>query len=223
MEELIVFGNGNISKILSKYLEKKYQIIAYVSFKKFVKSKNFNGRPLIIAENIKKKFSPKNYKFIIAVGYLGMNSVRSKIYKFIRSKGYKFTNYIDESVYIPTGTKIGENNFLLEKVSINPECSLGNGNVIWSNSVISHNVKLNNFNWISSGSVISGDTSIGNCNFFGSNSTISNNCKIGNNNFIGARTLISGKILSKNTIIESKSKKLEIKSIDYLNYLRNER
>ena len=49
--------NGNISKILSKYLEKKYQIIAYVSFKKFVKSKNFNGRPLI-AENIKKN-SPK--------------------------------------------------------------------------------------------------------------------------------------------------------------------
>ena len=43
--KLIVFGNG-IFQNIKQIFRKKYQIIAYVSFKKFVKSKNFNGRPL---------------------------------------------------------------------------------------------------------------------------------------------------------------------------------
>ena len=33
MDEILVFGNGNISKILSNYLEKNYNIVAYISLK----------------------------------------------------------------------------------------------------------------------------------------------------------------------------------------------
>ena len=40
MEEIIVFGNGNISKILSTYLKKKFNIIAYVSTKNLLNQKN---------------------------------------------------------------------------------------------------------------------------------------------------------------------------------------
>ncbi len=222
MEEIIVFGNGNISKILSIYLKKKFNIIAYASKKKFIKSKNFNNRPIYSIERLKKKFSPKKYKLIIAIGYLEMNNVRQNIFENLKSEGYKFVNYIDNSVQIPNDLTIKENNFLLDNVSINPGSSIGNGNIIWSNSVISHNVKLNNFNWVSSGTVISGESSIGNCNFFGSNSIISNNSLIGNSIFIGAGTLITGKIKNESTIINTTSKKIKIKSLDFLKYLKNE-
>ena len=90
MEEILVFGNGNISKIISNYLEKNYNIVAYVSLKKYISSKKFNNKPLYSIEKIKKIFSPKKYKFITAIGYLEMNSIRKNIHKHIKSKGYKF-------------------------------------------------------------------------------------------------------------------------------------
>ena len=222
MEEIIVFGNGNISKILSTYLKKKFNIIAYASKKKFIKSKKFNNRPIYSLEELKKKFSPKKYKIITAIGYLEMNNVRKKIFENLKSEGYNFVNYIDNSVQVPNDVIVRENNILLDNVSINPGSKIGNGNIIWSNSVISHNVRLNNFNWVSSGTVISGDTSIGNCNFFGSNSIISNNSLIANSIFVGAGALVTGKIRNESTIINSTSKKIEIKSLDFLKYLKNE-
>ena len=222
MEEIIVFGNGNISKILSTYLKKKFNIIAYASKKKFIKSKKFNNRPIYSLEELKKKFSPKKYKIITAIGYLEMNNVRKKIFENLKSEGYNFVNYIDNSVQVPNDVIVRENNILLDNVSINPGSKIGNGNIIWSNSVISHNVRLNHFNWVSSGTVISGDTSIGNCNFFGSNSIISNNSFIANSIFIGAGALVTGKVRNESTIINSTSKKIEIKSLDFLKYLKNE-
>ena len=222
MEEIIVFGNGNISKILSTYLKKKFNIIAYASEKKFIKSKKFNNRPIYSLEELKKKFSPKKYKIITAIGYLEMNNVRKKIFENLKSEGYNFVNYIDNSAQVPNDVIVRENNILLDNVSINPGSKIGNGNIIWSNSVISHNVRLNNFNWVSSGTVISGDTSIGNCNFFGSNSIISNNSLIANSIFVGAGALVTGKIRNESTIINSTSKKIEIKSLDFLKYLKNE-
>ncbi len=222
MEEIIVFGNGNISKILSTYLKKKFNIIAYASKKKFIKSKKFNNRPIYSLEELKKKFSPKKYKIITAIGYLEMNNIRKKIFESLKSEGYNFVNYIDNSAQVPNDVMIRENNILLDNVSINPGSKIGNGNIIWSNSVISHNVRLNNFNWVSSGTVISGDTSIGNCNFFGSNSIISNNSSIANSIFVGAGALVTGKIRNESTIINSTSKKIEIKSLDFLKYLKNE-
>ena len=151
-----------------------------------------------------------------------MNNVRKKIFEDLKSEGYNFVNYIDNSAQVPNDVIIRENNILLDNVSINPGSKIGNGNIIWSNSVISHNVRLNHFNWVSSGTVISGDTSIGNCNFFGSNSIISNNSFIANSIFIGAGALVTGKVRNESTIINSTSKKIEIKSLDFLKYLKNE-
>lgn len=223
MKNLLVFGNGNISKILSSYLEQNFNIVAYVAFKKFIKSKNFNNKPLIDAERVAQKYSPKKYKFITAIGYIEMNDVRKKIYSFLKSKGYKFENFIQKDIRLPKNFKIGENNILLENVSINPESIIGNGNIFWSNSVVSHNVKIMDFNWISSGTIISGESVIGNKNFFGSNSIISNNSYIENNVFLGAGTINSGKIKSNSTIISSTSKKIVVKSIDFLKYKKYER
>ena len=82
MKDLLVFGNGNISKILSHYLEKNFNIIAYVAFKKYVSSKNLIISLYLLQETIDKKFSPKKYKFITTIGYLEMNGVRKKYINF---------------------------------------------------------------------------------------------------------------------------------------------
>ncbi len=222
MKDILVFGNGRISKILSTYIKKKFNIKAYTVFKKFLKQKKFNDLPIIETESLKKKYSPKKYKIIIAVGYLEMNDVRKHAFKFLKKEGYNFENYIDNDSLIFPNMKIGTNNFILENVSINPETKIGSGNVVWSNSVISHNVSIKDFNWISSGCVISGDCKVGNNNFFGSNSTISNNTFIPNYTFLGAGTLISGKIESNKTYIKEKTIKYNFESKKFLKLLKNE-
>lgn len=221
MKSILVCGTGNIALILSYFLQKKYNIVGYLAFKKYIKKKKFNGKPLIPIENAERYFCTNETKIISAIGYLEMNEIRKKSYLFLRKKGFKFFNYFDENSGISNDLCIGKNNFILDNVSINPKVKIGDGNIIWSNSTISHNTKIGNFNWISSGAVISGETKVGSLNFFGSNATVANNTTINNKVFVGANTLVSGNLKSSSTYINSVTKKINIDSTNFLKFLKN--
>ena len=223
MKKLIICGNGNISRNLSCYLQKNFEILAYTIPNKFIKKSNYKNKPVIPIEKIDKFYSPKEVVCITAIGYLEMNKVREDLTNFLKKKKFKFTNYIDDKAFLSSDLIIGKNNFILDNVSVSNNCKIGHGNIFWSNSTLSHNSKIKNYNWISSGSIISGHVNIGNKNFFGSNSTISDKSLLGNSVFVGANTLITGKISNNTTFIANKTQKLNIKSLNYLKYLKYEK
>ena len=183
MDKILVYGNGNIAKVLYYFLKKQFDVVGFTVDKKHILENSIEGLPLVAFENVQEKFEVSKYKMIIAIGYIQMNNIREKKYQEAKEKGYNFVNYIHPSVEIHENLEIGENNIILDHVSIQPYVSIGNSNFLWSNTTLGHGSRLGNTNWITSGAVISGDVILKSKCFLGVNATIGNNITIESGNF----------------------------------------
>ena len=174
--------------------------------------------PLISFEEVQEKYNVNEYKMIIAVGYVQMNSVREKKYKEAKEKGYNFVNYIHPSVEIHENIKIGENNIILDHVAIQPYASIGNSNFLWSNATLAHGSSIEDTNWITSGAVISGDVTIKSKCFLGVNSAVGHNITIESENFIGANTLVTKNTCEREVYISKEGEKFRLDSKRFLEF-----
>ena len=218
MEKVIIYGNGRIAKIIYHYVKEKFDIVSFTADKNIIEEDSIEGLPLIPFEEIEYKYSPKNHRMLIAVGYVKMNKIREIKYKEAKEKGYQFINYIHPSVEIYDNTKIGNNNIILEHVAIQPYVNIGNGNFIWSNATVAHGVTIEGMNWITSGVVVSGDTVIKSKCFLGVNATIGHNIVIEDENFIGANTLVTKNTKEKEVYISRDGDKFRLDSQRFLEF-----
>jgi len=108
MENLIIFGLGEMADVAYYYLSKVYNIVAFTVNKDFIKSQAFNGKPVVAFEDVENEFPPEKYKMFIAVGYSKVNAVRRDKYLEAKKKGYKFISYISKHAFIADNAKIGE-------------------------------------------------------------------------------------------------------------------
>ncbi|MDC3309581.1 acetyltransferase [bacterium] len=218
MEKLVIYGNGRIAKIIYQFLKKQFDVVGFTVDKEFIETEDVEGLPLIAFEDLKKTFTPKDHKMLIAVGYVRMNEVRLQKYLEGKAKGYKFINYIHPSVVWHDNIRIGENNIILDYVSIQPYVDIGNSNFIWSNAVIAHGSTLMDTNWITSGVVVSGDAVIKSKCFLGVNCSIGHNVTIEDGNFIGANSLVTKSTMPNEVFISRDSEKMRLNSKRFLKF-----
>lgn len=218
MENIIIYGNGKIAKIIYQFIKKQFNIVAFTVDKKHIQEDTIEDLPLIAFEDIESIYKPDKYKMIIAVGYVQMNNIREQKYNEAKEKGYGFINYIHPSVEIHDNIKLGENNIILDHVSIQPYVTIGDSNIIWSNAVIAHGSNIKDTNWITSGVVISGDSIIKSKCFLGVNATIGHNITIEDANFIGANTLVTKHTKEKEVLISKEGEKFRLDSHRFLQF-----
>ena len=218
MKKVIIYGNGKIAKIIYQFVKKQFDVIAFTVDESYIEESSVEGLPLIAFEHVQDKFSIKEHKMLIAVGYVQMNNIREQKYIEAKKKGYNFINYIHPSVEMHENLKIGENNIILDHATIQPYANLGNTNFLWSNAVVAHGCVVGNANWIASGVVISGDTIIKSNCFFGVNATIGHNITIENENFIGANTLVTKNTSEKEVFISKEGEKFRLDSQRFLKF-----
>ena len=86
VKKLIIFGTGQLAEEMTNYFEKdtSYKIEGFTIDEKFITKKKFLSRPVVPFSKIKKKFSPKEFKFFVAVGYTDLNQLRFK--KLVEAK-----------------------------------------------------------------------------------------------------------------------------------------
>ncbi|WP_332444480.1 NeuD/PglB/VioB family sugar acetyltransferase [Wolinella succinogenes] len=218
MEKVVIYGNGKIAKIVYQFIKKQFDVVAFTVDNKFIEENKIEGLPLISFEDIQNKYNPIEYKMLIAVGYVKMNSIREEKYNEAKAKGYSFINYIHPSVETHDNVKIGENNVVLDHATIQPYATIGNSNFIWSNAVVAHGSTVGDANWITSGVVISGDATIKSKCFLGVNATIGHNVTIEDENFIGANTLVTKSTKEKEVFISKEGEKFRLDSQRFLQF-----
>ena len=86
MEKIIIYGNGKIAKIIYHFFKKKFNVVGFTVDKKYIQENSIESLPLISFEEVHEKYNVNEYKMIIAVGYVQMNSVREKKYKEAKKK-----------------------------------------------------------------------------------------------------------------------------------------
>lgn len=213
MEKIIIWGIGQISQVLTFYIQKytQYKICAYTLDKEYMGDKNeFNGIPVIAFEEIEKHFSPNEYKMALIMGYKNLNRYREERYLQAKAKGYDFINYISPHSLVETEC-IGKNVFILGQCHIQPFTEIGNNCILWSDTMIGHHTIISD-NCFFAGAKIAGFVKIKRNCFLGSCSMIADGIIIGQHSVIGQSCHIVKDVKDYSVFVSKQTKRLDLTS-----------
>ena len=217
MKEIIIFGIGEFSKLLTFLIEKQktYEILAYTADAKYIDSKTFCNKEIIDFDKLEERFSMQKCEILIAVTQKEMNRQRQIVFERCKKKGYKIASFFDESATIDSNC-IGEGNIVLFNSYIGPFCTLGKGNILMENVLVPHYNEIGDFNFLTN-CKLSGNTIIKNNCFCGSNSVINNNVVVDDYTLVGAGAYVPKNTEKYSVIVPARSIVLEgKKSIDLM-------
>ena len=211
MEEIIIFGIGDIAQIANYYFktDSNYKVVAFTVDKEYAVVDEFEGLPVVPFDEIKLKYPPTHFKMFIAVSYVKLNKVREQKYKEAKKLGYQLVSYVSSKCTWLTTYDHGDNCFIFEDNTIQPFVKIGNNVVLWSGNHIGHHSTIYDHNFISSHVVISGHCIINSNSFLGVNSSIGHQVEIGRENIIGAGSIITKSTKDFEVYVPAKSIKLE--------------
>ncbi|MFQ5821526.1 MAG: acetyltransferase [Candidatus Heimdallarchaeota archaeon] len=191
-DKLIIVGDSAFAQIAYEYFtyDSRYEVVAFSVEKPFLKKRELFGLPVVPFEDLEKRYSPQKHKIFVAITYLELNRVRTRLYRQAKAKGFSMASYVSSKAFVWRNVKIGENCFIFEDNTVQPFVKIGNNVIIWSGNHIGHHSVIKDNCFISSHVVISGFCEVGENCFFGVNSTIGNNLKIAKDCIVGAGALI---------------------------------
>jgi sugar O-acyltransferase (sialic acid O-acetyltransferase NeuD family) len=211
MEEIVIFGLGDIAQIANYYfkIDSNYKVVAFTVDREYATSNEFESLPVIPFDEISSKYPPQNYKMFIAVSYAKLNKVREQKYYEAKKLGYQLVSYISSKCTWLTPYEHGDNCFVFEDNTVQPFVEMGNNVTLWSGNHIGHHSTIHDHNFISSHVVVSGHCTINSNSFIGVNSTIGHQVEIGGENIIGAGSIITKSTGFGEVYVPAKSIKLE--------------
>lgn len=213
---LIIFGTGQVSEILSFYLERlNRKIFAYCVDEKYYNKTSFKKKKVLTTKQVLKKYKPKDVNLHVALSYSKLNFLREKKFINFKKKGYFLESFITNKNIFSTNHKIGENCLIIDS-HIQPFAKIQNNAYIWSGSVIGHHSTLKNHIWISGGTAIGGNSIIGDRCFLGMNVTIGHFVKVEKKCFLSAGAILTKNIKQNSVVFQSESKKLEYSAQDFI-------
>lgn len=213
---LIIFGIGQVSEILTFYLNKMgRKIFCYCVDDNYFKKTVFKGKKVITTKQLYKKFKPKDINLHIAMSYKDMNNFREKKFLDFKKKGYFLESFINNKKLYNSHHKIGQNCFIIDS-HIQPFAKIYDNVYVWSGSVIGHHSTIKSHSWISSGTAIGGNSKILNNSFLGMNTTVGHFVKIDKESFVAAGSTITKDVKKNSVVIQEESKKLNFSARDFM-------
>jgi sugar O-acyltransferase (sialic acid O-acetyltransferase NeuD family) len=202
---LIVFGTGKISEAVSYYFNRDsmYEISAYVIDDLYYDSDRFLNKPIIKLSDVHKYYNPQEYYAFVALGYQGMNSLRTDKYHHFKNLGYSFASYKSPNVLGEYFT--GENTIVMDGAVVQPHVYFGNNVFVWGGAMVGHHAIINDDCWLTGGGLIGGSVNLGRGTFIGMGAIIGQEVKTGVECMLGAGTLTIRSIGDKTVLVEQQT------------------
>jgi sugar O-acyltransferase (sialic acid O-acetyltransferase NeuD family) len=194
--KLVVFGAGDIARLAHYYFahDSEHEVVAFTVDAAYRTQEEFEGLPLVAAEEVARLFPPSTVRMFVAMSYAKMNRVRAEKYVAAKALGYDLVSYVSSRCSYLSQYPPGDNCFILEDNTVQPFVRIGSNVTLWSGNHIGHDSSIGDHCFISSHVVVSGHVSIGPSCFIGVNATLRNSISIGDRTLIGA-----GAVIMKNT------------------------
>jgi sugar O-acyltransferase (sialic acid O-acetyltransferase NeuD family) len=215
MPKLVIFGAGDIARLAHHYFthDSPHEVAAFVVDRAFRQGDEFQGLPLIDAEDATERFPPTDYDMFVAMSYAKMNAVRAEKYASMKAAGYRLVSYVSSRCSYLSQTPPGDNCFILEDNTIQPFVTIGNNVTLWSGNHIGHDATIEDHCFITSHVVVSGYVRIGTRTFIGVNATLRNSITIAPETLIGAGAIIMKDTKAKEVYMPERAKRF-VKSSD---------
>ena len=190
-KKLVIVGAGEFAEIAYEYFthDSEYEVVAFAVEREFIEKETLFNLPIIAFETMQEQYNPKCYEIFVAVTYVKLNRVRTRLYHEAKKKGYHCASYISSHAFVWHNVKVGENTFIFEDNTIQYHVSIGNNVVLWSGNHIGHRSVIEDNCWLTSHDVISGFCRIGENSFIGVNATLGDNVTLPKDTVFGAGAL----------------------------------
>jgi len=190
--KIVVFGAGDIARLAHFYFstDSDHEVVAFAVDAAYRTAVEFQGLPLVAAEEITAKFPPSAVKMFVALSYAKMNRIRAEKYTQARARGYDLVSYVSSRCSYLSQHPPGDNCFILEDNTVQPFVRIGNDVTLWSGNHIGHDSTIGDHCFISSHVVVSGHVSVGPSCFIGVNATVRNSIAIAERTLIGAGAVV---------------------------------
>jgi UDP-N-acetylbacillosamine N-acetyltransferase len=195
MEKIIIYGSKEFAEIVRNLVG-----ICGHSFIGYIDDLEPN-RDFVLGtfEDVKKNYSPNEYKIVNGVGYKNL-SARWSIQKKLIENGYKTINLIHPRAIIDKTSKLGEGLIIMAGAIIEMRAQLHDLVVLWPGSIVNHDSEIMANCFLSPNSNICGFVIIGSNCFIGASSTVVNNIIVPANTFIKAGRVYSSKEKVENAV-----------------------
>ena len=192
MAKVVVFGAGDIARLAHYYFrtDSDHEVIAFTVDAAYCTDSEFQGLPLVPAEEVSRLYPPSAVSMFIALSYAKMNRLRADKYALAKTLGYDLVSYVSSRCSFLSQHRHGDNCFILEDNTVQPFVRIGSNVTLWSGNHIGHDSTIGDHCFISSHVVVSGHVDVGPSCFIGVNATLRNSISIGERTLIGAGALI---------------------------------
>ncbi len=192
-KKLVIIGDSSFAQIAFEYFnnDSPYKVVGFAVESQFRKQDSLFSLPIIDFEKIESYFPNQDHDIFVAITYIQLNRLRTRLYLAAKNKGYTLASYVSSRAFCWHNVKLGENVFIFEDNTIQPFVEIGNNVILWSGNHIGHHSIIRDNCFISSHVVISGHCEIGRNCFMGVNATISNNITIAEECLIGMGSVIT--------------------------------
>lgn len=193
MRKLIIVGDSAFAEIAREYFDgdTQYEVVAFSVETNYLKKKQLHGLPVVPFESLEQTYTPDDHEVFVAITYVQLNRLRTRLANAAKEKGYRLASYISPNAFVWRNVELGEHCFVFEDNTLQPFVKIGNNVVLWSGNHIGHHSVIRDNCFISSQVVISGFCEIGENSFLGVNSTLANNVSLGKDNWVGPGVTIS--------------------------------
>lgn len=198
----MIFGAGKIAECITYFFTKDnlFEISAYCVDAEYLKNDSFLNKPMISSQDIASKFPPEQYGMFVAMGYQGLNSVRTSKVALAKEWGYELVSYTKKDA---AGCLVcGENSIVMDDAVVQPCAKIGSNVFIWGGSLVGHHAQIEDNCWITGSAVIGGGAQIGENSFLGLNSSVGNEVEVGGDCMIGAGVLVTKNLPSGTVLVE---------------------
>lgn len=187
-KKLIIVGSGEFAEIAYEYFsyDSPYEVIGFAVEKEFKKENELMGRPVIEFESIQEIYSPKEYETFVAISYIKLNRVRTRLFQECKNKGYHCASFISPHSFVWHNVQVGENVFIFENNTIQYNVKIGDNVILWSGNHVGHRTIIEDNCWLTSHDVISGFCKIGKNSFLGVNATLGDQVHLARDTVFGA-------------------------------------
>jgi len=193
MRKLIIVGDSAFAEIAREYFDvnTQYEVVAFSVEADYLKREQLHGLPVVPFESLEQTHTPDDHEVFVAITYVQLNRLRTRLANAAKGKGYRLASYISPNAFVWRNVELGEHCFVFEDNTVQPFVKIGNNVVLWSGNHIGHHSVILDNCFISSHVVISGFCEIGENSFLGVNSTLANNVSLGKDNWLGPGVTIS--------------------------------
>ena len=183
---LLLMGAGGHAKSCIDVIEQedKFRIIGLVGTRDEVGTHVLDYEVLGTDEVLSEFLNISQYA-LVAVGQIGTNDLRSKLFSKITNIGFLLPIVTSPMAYVSPHAVVGKGTVVMHRATINAGSLIGDNCIINSHALIEHDVVVEDHCHIATGAIINGGSTVGPSSFIGSGSTIRESITIGRNCAVG--------------------------------------